>query len=130
MESTVSLHSSTHHFVTLDVMLESEKLLKPHEFYCCTLDHFAVEGDRAFAKISLDWEREQLTITKSISSETGSVPLEHAPKCPMRFLAPDSNCRSAQDMKVRVGICVLVQDKNGKILISRRSPNLRTCKFD
>ncbi len=130
MELNSSLTSSvSHHFAPLDVILIcGEKSPTVHDFYCCSLDFFGVDGDRSFATIALNWEKKQLIITKAAESED-SVPFEHAHKCPMRFLPKDSDARSrrTKDVKVRVGICVLVQDKSGKVLISRRAPHLRTC---
>jgi len=53
-----------------------------------------------------------------------NIPFEHYEDCPMRVLTMENKFQIPK--RVKVGVSVLIENENKKILITRRSKNLRT----
>lgn len=88
----------------------------------CTLDYWNIAGDRTYVTVRQNLKENHLELHPSTPTE--GVPLEHAPLCPLRFLSSSS---ALPNKFVRLGVCVLVENDRGDVLITRRASFMRTC---
>jgi hypothetical protein len=116
------------------VYLDIDSTLTLHPFFHCTLDLFGHQTEHICnVAVDLDIEKNRIVLRRPLESdlkERKVIPLEHAPQCPVRYLAANSQLKSKEHQPfVRIGVAILVENEKEEVFITRRAPHMRTCKY-
>jgi hypothetical protein len=150
-ETVISLHITTtsgRMNARVEVNRTKDGEMEVHPFGECSLDYFGVKT-KDDMRVSARYEvgRGLLLIPSTNDNVTliyhfppvwilinwQSILLEHAKECPFRFI--DSDLRQEfhdeePQQKVRIGVAVVIEDEEERVLITRRASSMRTCRWD
>uniref|UniRef100_A0A2C9JKP6 m7GpppN-mRNA hydrolase NUDT17 n=1 Tax=Biomphalaria glabrata TaxID=6526 RepID=A0A2C9JKP6_BIOGL len=97
------------------------------DFSECILCHFGYKEDHGY--LNVDLKENKLILSNTGHDEREKILIKHPAFCPAKHLTSDITHSLPEEIRTRgvdVGVAIILESSDGKILLTRRAPHLST----